>query len=97
MTLQDAEIIFDGWKAMPPPHHLLQILARAWGWKGPQLAASASIESEGRPDGLIAFAQVPGLPVGAPVRDPGSVFDIAEARRKYAALKRQQAERRSAR
>lgn len=41
MTIDQAQEIFDGWRTSPPAHHMMQVLAAAWGWKPPRDGASA--------------------------------------------------------
>lgn len=66
MTLPQAEIIFEGWRASPPAHHMMQILARAWGWKGPPRSASSN---PGEKMDMAALAAIPGMRPGKPTRD----------------------------
>lgn len=57
MTLAEAGEIFAYWQQNPPPHFLLQVIARALGWTPHPQRASASQAEE------IAATAPPGLAV----------------------------------
>jgi hypothetical protein len=44
MTMSQVGIVFAGWQQSPPAHHMMQVLARQWGWK-PRPAAMKSMPS----------------------------------------------------
>lgn len=82
MTLADAEMILDGWRDNPPAHHMMQILAMAWGWKpkrrpAPRPAQSVPAEILMMP-GMKSGDVHQGL--GAPVLDFESLKRQAGAR-----------------
>jgi hypothetical protein len=80
MTLAEAELIFAGWEEAPPAHHLLQVLARQWGWQPP---ASARRGRHPAPDPNAVLA-VPGM-VAKPVGEglPAVVLDFETLKRTY--------------
>lgn len=83
MTLAEAGEIFAYWAAAPPPHLILQAIARMLGWAPAPTPATASPSFEG-----IAAAPPPGLSVlrGAdpamqpPVLDPELLRERNRAR-----------------
>jgi hypothetical protein len=89
MTLGEAALIFESWRETPPTHHMMQALARLWGWKGPPRAICSD---EGRDPPMPRHAPtppnealaIPGLthrPVGEGL--PAVVLDFEALKRSY--------------
>ncbi len=87
MTLDEAELIFESWCETPPTHHLLQVLARLWGWKGPPHAVGSGEPRRisGRDLAMPRYAPaIPGVthrPVGEGL--PAVVLDFEALKRSY--------------
>jgi hypothetical protein len=75
MTLAEAGEIFHYWEANPPPHLLLQTIARLLGWQPSPRPPAASIAD-------LATAPPPGLAVApaATLDLPPATFDLATLR-----------------
>ena len=72
MTLTEAGEIFDYWAECPPTYLMLQIIARALGWRPPGESASITGFAD------VANAAPPGLAVarGGITGVPPAVFDV---------------------
>ncbi len=78
MTLGEAELIFESWREAPPAHHLLQVLARLWGWRPPRAPGEAQAAD------ARALLAIPGMmqkPVGEGL--PAVVLDFEALKRSY--------------
>jgi hypothetical protein len=78
MTLAEAELIFASWREAPPAHHLLQVLARLWGWQPPRARGEAETAD------ARALLAIPGMvqkPVGEGL--PAAVLDFEALKRSY--------------
>jgi hypothetical protein len=75
MTLAEAGEIFHYWEANPPPHLMLQAIARLLGWLPSSRPAPASLAD-------LAAAPPPGLAVAptATLDIPPATFDLATLR-----------------
>ena len=75
MTLAEAGEIFHYWEANPPPHLLLQAIARLLGWQPSRPPPSASIAD-------LAASPPPGLAVApaATLDIPPATFDLKTLR-----------------
>ena len=71
MTLAEAGEIFRYWEDNPPPHLLLQTIARLLGWQPSPRPAPASLTD-------LAAAPPPGLVVApsGPLDVPSAIFDL---------------------
>ena len=94
MTLGEAELIFESWREAPPTHHMMQVLARLWGWKGPPHAVGSGEPGPmpGRAPAMPRYAPtfaggapaIPGVmhrPVGEGL--PAVVLDFEALKRSY--------------
>jgi hypothetical protein len=75
MTLAEAGEIFRYWEDNPPPHLLLQTIARLLGWQPARPSPRSSISD-------LAAAPPPGLAVApaGQIAMPPAVFDLATLR-----------------
>lgn len=88
MTLAEAGEIFRYWEQNPPPHFLLQAIARVLGWQpAPQPPQTASLAD-------LAAAPPPGLAVAPSSASamPPAIFDLATLRVRNRARARASAE-----
>jgi hypothetical protein len=87
MTLGEAALIFESWRETPPTHHMMQVLARLWGWQGPARDRRSEIgDQTTRPpiSDLRSLAAIPGMthrPVGEGL--PAVVLDFEALKRSY--------------
>jgi hypothetical protein len=86
MTLAEAGEIFAYWEQNPPPHLILQAIARLVGWSPPATAAPAADILTAPPPGLaIAHGGDLGMPL--PLLDPALLRARNRARALAAALR----------
>jgi hypothetical protein len=87
MTLAEAGEIFHYWEANPPPHLMLQAIARLLGWLPSSRPAPASLAD-------LAAAPPPGLAVAptATLDIPPATFDLATLRARNQARSQKRAQ-----
>jgi hypothetical protein len=82
MTMAEAELIFAAWREAPPAHHMLQVLARLWGWQGP---AAGRVETPPAPT-IADLAGMPGFSRRRDVHEglPAPILDFETLKARHA-------------